>query len=267
MERGYDPLELARRVEEKVCGEHGRRRYYRFRATRFYGGIATGDVVGCNLRCIFCWTGRPRDDLTCGWMVSPEEAYRRLVGIAYAHGFQLLRLSAGEPTLCRDHLLELLELVHQRTRLHFILETNGVLLGADEGYVRRLAAYPRLHVRVSVKACSPDLFHKLTGAKPSAWRLQLEAIRHLAKHGVSYHVAIVASFGTRECWSRFFEELAAIDEEALDNLEVEVLTLYPHVEARLRRAGVWPHTYYTRDGRLVRLEVTPDGLGALREPR
>ncbi|MDW8011011.1 MAG: hypothetical protein RMH84_05400, partial [Sulfolobales archaeon] len=55
---GYDPLDLARSTEPRVYVERNRvsyRKYFRFRVDRWYGGIVTGDVVGCNLRCKFCW--------------------------------------------------------------------------------------------------------------------------------------------------------------------------------------------------------------------
>ena len=34
--------------------------------------------------------------------------------------------------------------------LLFILETNGILLGSDEGFARELAGYRDIHVRVSL---------------------------------------------------------------------------------------------------------------------
>jgi uncharacterized Fe-S cluster-containing radical SAM superfamily protein len=50
----YDPLELGRQTAGMGCRGTARK-YYRFRPARFYGGIATADCLGCNLRCAFCW--------------------------------------------------------------------------------------------------------------------------------------------------------------------------------------------------------------------
>ncbi len=50
----FDPLELARHTARMVARDN-LRKYHRFRAARFYGGIATADCLGCNLRCLFCW--------------------------------------------------------------------------------------------------------------------------------------------------------------------------------------------------------------------
>ncbi|MEM4889814.1 MAG: molybdenum cofactor biosynthesis protein MoaA, partial [Thermosphaera sp.] len=58
---GLDPFKLTTIAEKQVTRLRNgvlERRYYRFRGGRWYGGIATGDVVGCNLRCKFCWSWR-----------------------------------------------------------------------------------------------------------------------------------------------------------------------------------------------------------------
>ncbi len=242
-EKGYDPIFLSEEMEKRVV-RGLERKYVRFRATRFYGGIATGDVVGCNLRCIFCWAGRIREDPTLGFWVSPEKAYSILKRIARSKGFNAIRLSAGEPTIGFDHLTKLLDLVDEEGDFLFILETNGILLGARREYAARLAKYTSLHVRVSVKACNEDWFHRLTLAKPSSFEYQLRAVRNLLDHGVSFHIAIVASFGEEECWASFFARLAEIDEALVSNMEVEVIKLYPHVVKALKKHGIWPRTAY-----------------------
>ena len=56
-----DPREFAEEIKKYVC-RGIERKYYRFRYTRHYGGIATADCVGCNLRCFFCWSYRPREN-------------------------------------------------------------------------------------------------------------------------------------------------------------------------------------------------------------
>ncbi len=239
VEPGFDPLELSERVEKLVV-RGDERKYYRFRATRFYGGCVTGDVVGCNLRCVFCWTGRPRDDYSVGEYYSPEEAWRRLERLAVSRGIWKVRLSGGEPTIGFNHLLKLLELAESRGKYLFILETNGVLIGARKEYARALSRFTRVHVRVSIKACSKEWFYKLTGARPSSFQLQLKALENLADYNVSYHPAVVVSFGDNACHSRLVEEIGRIDPEAVGRIEWEIITLYPHVAERLRRRGLWP---------------------------
>jgi uncharacterized Fe-S cluster-containing radical SAM superfamily protein len=151
-----DPLALARETAALVS-EGGRRKYYRVRAARFYGGIATADCVGCNLRCLFCWawevTTRPAE---VGELLSARQVADRLLAIARRKHLGRLRLSGNEPTLAREHLLELLRLLPQEELL-FILETNGILIGADPSYAAELARFPNLYVRTSpgLPALSP----------------------------------------------------------------------------------------------------------------
>ena len=54
LEFPFDPLERAAQTEQLVMqGE--KRIYSRFRASRYYGGIATADAVGCSFLCAYCW--------------------------------------------------------------------------------------------------------------------------------------------------------------------------------------------------------------------
>ena len=76
------------------------RKYYRIpRGGRWYGGVATADCSGCNLKCVFCWSDKPRDHIErIGRFHSPEEVFHRLSDCAAKHGYELLRLSGNEPT-------------------------------------------------------------------------------------------------------------------------------------------------------------------------
>ncbi len=241
-ERGYDPVELAERLESIVV-RGDERKYYRVaRATRYYGGSAAADCVGCNLRCVFCWSGFPRDHPErVGRFYKPEEVYKALASIAERHGFRYVRVSGNEPTIGWRHLLKLLELFEEDGRFVFILETNGILIGADRGKARDLARFSVVHVRVSLKGCSEESFHRLTGAKPSAFRLQIAALKHLSDYQVPHHPALMATFCSRDAVRRLAERL--VEEVGVweaENLELEWLTVYPHVRRRLEAAGLWP---------------------------
>jgi uncharacterized Fe-S cluster-containing radical SAM superfamily protein len=83
--------------EQGVCNER-KRKYYRFRADRFYGVIATADCMGCNLDCGFCWSYRMRlHPERFGAFYSPEEVAERLVLIAHEHRFRAVRMSGSNP--------------------------------------------------------------------------------------------------------------------------------------------------------------------------
>jgi uncharacterized Fe-S cluster-containing radical SAM superfamily protein len=237
----YDPLEKARQIAEVVCKD-GKRKYHRFRPAPFYGGIATADCVGCCLGCAFCWSWRQvvKPD-AYGKFCSPEEVARNLVGIARKKRFGLVRISGNEPTICRVHLLQVLKLIP--SDLHFILETNGILIGADPSYATDLASFPNLHVRVSLKGTNDEEFARLTGAKPEAFRLQLEALTNLTQAGVEAHPAVMVSFSPPDNIAALRERLAAIHPDFAD-FEVEELVLYRGVKERLEQACIEYWTAY-----------------------
>ena len=127
----FDPLDLARETEKIVC-RGDCRKYTKFYCTGVYGGIATGYTCGCCLRCVFCWVDWSRDfPERHGTFRSPSEASDELSRVAHKAGVSQLRISGAEPTLGKNHLLGLLEKVENSPFRLFILETNGVLIGAD----------------------------------------------------------------------------------------------------------------------------------------
>jgi len=241
----YDPIALAERVRKVVVKEE-KRKYYRLcRGGRWYGGIATADCVGCNLRCVFCWSNYPRDHPgKCGKFYSPEEVFSALDRLAKKRRYRLIRISGNEPTIGRKHLLALLELV-ETAPYTFILETNGILIGNDKSYARDLSKFSRLHVRVSLKGASNTEFSVLTGAEARAFDLQLEALKNLLDYGVECHPAVMLSFSSRESIEELVGRLADIDRSLVEELEEEYVFLYPHVVRRLKRAGLKPHTAYS----------------------
>lgn len=234
----FDPVRRARELEDVVCrGEQ--RRYYRFRPARWYGGISTGDVCGCNLLCLFCWAG---DDIRSspgefGALHTPASAFRNLDRIARRKGYRLLRLSGQEPTIGREHLLGLLSLTED-AGYDFILETNGILIGAEGDYAPSLARFRHLEVRVSLKGTCEEEFSALTGAGPSGFTLQLRALENLVASGVRCHPAVMVSFSSPENLRRLVARLGGIDSSLARGVEVEELILYPHVVRRLKSAGL-----------------------------
>jgi uncharacterized Fe-S cluster-containing radical SAM superfamily protein len=236
----YDPLEVARVTEEMVC-KGDKRKYTSFYATGVYGGIATGYTVGCCLRCIFCWVDLSREyPERYGRLYSPGEAFRELSRAAEKHGVNKLRISGAEPTLGKEHLLALLDLVEDSKYRLFILETNGILFGVDKGYVKRVSKYGKVHVRVSLKAGTPEAFERKTGAKKDAFELPFKAIEHLLDSGASFHVAAMSAdprMMEKEERRRLFEKLIEIDPKLAKNLEEEVVDPYETALLRLRKAG------------------------------
>lgn len=197
----FNPLALAVKTERIITrkGEHGlERKYTDFYAAPVYRGIATGYAAGCCLRCFYCWANWSRDfPERHGKFYSPEETAHNLFSAAeqgiISPGWERfkgltiekLRLSGCEPTLGKEHLLDLLEYVMQSKYPLFILETNGIVLGSDPDYVQKLAPFSKkVYVRVSFKAGTPEGFEMRTGAVGKYYELPFKALKSLLDNGV-----------------------------------------------------------------------------------
>jgi uncharacterized Fe-S cluster-containing radical SAM superfamily protein len=233
-----NPLELAEKVE-KVVSSGEKRKYYRFRPAPYYGGIATADCVGCCLKCLFCWSWhiiiQPEK---VGRFYSPGEVARNLVSIARKKGFQQVRISGNEPTLHRSHLLSVLQLIPKE--IHFILETNGILIGHDPSYGRDLSRFSNLYVRVSLKGACPDDFTRLTQTETEGFDLQLKALENLVEEGVNCFPAVMSNFSSKEDIEKLRQRLKDIRTDFYD-FEEEELILYPFVEENLKKADLPYH--------------------------
>jgi uncharacterized Fe-S cluster-containing radical SAM superfamily protein len=231
----YDPVKRAEETARVVC-RGNQRRYYRFRPARFYGGIGTADCLGCCLRCLFCWSwDKVLTPSRFGEFYSPPQVADKLTTIAYKRGFTQVRISGNEPTLAKDHLLQVLRQIPRDVL--FILETNGILIGHDSSYARDLSRFANLYVRVSLKGTSEGEFARLTGAEPKGFGLQVQALENLVRFNVRAHPAVMVSFSTSENIKTLRARLREID-QAFENFEVEELVLYGRVEDRLMEAGL-----------------------------
>jgi uncharacterized Fe-S cluster-containing radical SAM superfamily protein len=166
-----------------------------------------------------------------GKFYTPSEIAECLTYIAGKKHIGQLRVSGSEPAIGREHLLELLGCL-KNDKLHFILETNGILIGADKTYAQELSEFPFVHVRVSLKGCSREEFSMLTNAQPDGFDLQLRALRNLVDAGVSCHPSVMSSFSSKENIVNLKKSLSGFD------IEDEELILYPNVRKRLKHFGL-----------------------------
>ncbi len=242
----FDPIKLAFILEKVVCREINRqpaRKYVRVRYSRFYRGCVTLDVVGCNLRCYFCWSPPSREyPEEYGKFKQPITVYREAKRIAKKRGVRIVRFSGGEPTIGRKHLIQVLRLFDEDNYFDkIILETNGILLGYDETYVKELASITKLVIRVSIKSPNPQRFSEITGALPEYYFLPFRAIKLALDNGMNVHVAAVTDprICTLEDRCTLINKLSAIDSklDIILSLEEEEIELYPITVKRLKIAG------------------------------
>jgi uncharacterized Fe-S cluster-containing radical SAM superfamily protein len=167
-----------------------------------------------------------------------------LVTLAKKCGLNRLRVSGGEPTIGKRHLLELLDNLRDKRYL-FILETNGIPIAYDESYAKELSKYDFIHVRVSLKGCNEREFSMLTGAKPNGFKLQLKSLKELVKVRVSCHASVMTSFSPEKSLRELVQRLKRISPRLADEIEIEELILYPHVAKRLRDHKLKYYAAYT----------------------
>lgn len=262
---------LSKHVEEEVCDTQNNwvlRRYYRFRSSKNYGGSAVGDVVGCNLGCAYCWCKRINAKPWVGSYELPQNVVEKLLSIARAKGYKVIRLSGGEPTLCFNHLVQVISLFgYWRSKEEvFILETNGLLLGLSEDLSAKLKPYDRfLVVRVSLKGCTEEDFKMLTGLDSSIYDNQIKAIENLSINNIPYIVAVPVSLCSKQGFSKLLKILSRrIGEHVLSALEQEVLILYPSIVKDICRKNLKPWIAYDPIGKK---KITGDELDGLLKER
>jgi len=249
----FDPLALAKETEKRVTreGPEGlERKYTGIYSAPVYGGIATGYAVGCCLRCIYCWANWSRDfPERFGKFYSPERVAKALTKAAErgitSPGWERfrsikvnkLRLSGCEPTLVKEHLLSTLEHLAESKYPIFILETNGILLGSDSNYVKRLAPFAdKLYVRVSLKAATPEGFTQRTGALGKYYELPFTALKYLREEGILNRAAAMTDPRVMPSKEReiLIERLGKIDQELATDLEEEQIDVYETTRSRLK---------------------------------
>ena len=239
-DEGYCPLDLGESME-RIVVQGNRRKYTQLgRTLRFYGGTTSATEVGCNLRCKFCFSDKPVwKPKTTGRFYTPQEVFDGLARNARKHGHKTISASASEGTLGRQHLFELLDLV-EKSEFVYILETNGMTLGADRDFAVSLSKYKNLHVRVSIKGANPNEYHSLTGARRGSYRLPYLALSHLIDAGVSCNACLMASFSSEDGIRSVKGNLMDIYPGLLRSLEIETITLFPKVKERLKKYALKP---------------------------
>lgn len=232
----FDPVARAAETENLVMHAETRL-YYRFRASQFYGGIATADAVGCSFLCAYCWNyDRHLHPDQYRTFYSPRDVASKLLNVADSRSLSKFRVSGSEPLLGEasfDHLLQLIKIIlRYRPDSLFILETNGLYLGAHPEMCGALNI-PQLRVRISIKGTDEKSFEKVTGAQRNFFHYPVTALRELQNRGVSTWPALMQELFSPKQVIRFKKFLAA--QGISQELELEHMQLYPHVVRNLKK--------------------------------
>jgi len=225
-----DASKTAKNIE-KIVVRGNTRKYFRFREPAFDGDLCSADTVGCNLSCIYCNVGAAVDNPDrIGEFYLPEDVAEKIVKF----NSDGVRISGGEPTIGRVHLLELINLIPEN--LTMILETNGTLI--DKNYADQLSGIENLHVRVSLKGTTPEEFEKITLHDKSGFYLQMNALKNLIDAGISANPAIINIVSASNL-NRLSERIEEIDKNLALGLEYERLIKTREVIDNLAKHNVF----------------------------
>ncbi len=235
----FDPLERAAQIEPLVMQEE-KRIYSRFRASQYYGGIATADAVGCSFLCAYCWNYdrnlKPEpEDSFC----TPQVVAVKLLNVARTCSYNMYRVSGSEPLLGErsfEHLVQVVKtLVRYRPNAIFILETNGLFLGSNPDFIQSLRI-PNVRVRVCLKGVDEKSFETISGVKREYFSYPLTALIELEKAGITAWPALMGDF-YRENDIMEFQLKLKTDHISAD-LELENLEAYPPVVGNLKKRKI-----------------------------
>lgn len=172
---------------------------------------------------------------------SSKEVSEKLTKVALKKSVTKARISGGELTLCRKHLLEVLEKLEKSDIIDlFILETNGILFGKDRSYVKQLENFDVSYVRVSLKAGTPKEWEQKTGAQKQFFDLPYKAIEYLWNSNIDFHVAAMADprITSQKEMRNIMRKVGNISRGLANNIEWETIAEYPNTKKRLKVKGI-----------------------------
>ncbi|MFW5887149.1 MAG: radical SAM protein [Bacteroidota bacterium] len=204
--------------------------------------MATAYALGCNIRCVFCWANETRDNLELAKdFYRPEEVFHKLSEIiVHNPKIDKMRISNGETTIGREHLLQFAELFEKSPYNKFVIETNGVLLGHDKSYAKELSQFKKSYIRVSLRAATAEDWSRKTGAIQETFMLPFQAIRHLREYKANYTVSAMSAdprFMTPLERISLITRLGEIDPKLVLKLEEEVAYLFPVAQRLMKKHG------------------------------
>jgi len=239
LELPFNPIERAKEVEEVVM-QGLKRKYHRFRAAPYYGGIATADAVGCCFLCVYCWSYfRIIEPQKHGRFYSPQQVAESLLKIAKAKGFKYVRTTGCEPILGEHslgHLAEVIRMVQAENKdLTFILETNGLLLGYYPDFVRKIK-FPHLSIRVAIKGWDPESFQQISGADKDYFEYPLIGLKKMLDERMDAWPAVMLDVFGKEGVDKLKMEMCKLGLDC--RIEKEKLERYPYVMDNIYKRGV-----------------------------
>jgi len=159
----------------------------------------------CNLSCPVCFSdSSPRRSLH----LPLADIERMMDALVASEGEpDLLQISGGEPTI-HPQILEILAAARRRPIRHVMLNTNGIRIAEDEGFVARLAEL-RPGFEVYLQFDSLEAAAQLDLRAADLTRVRRQALENLERAGISTTLVVVVKRGVNDA------EIPRIVEHAL----------------------------------------------------
>jgi len=164
------PLEVVQRLEEAGLRPPG---------------VLTLAITGaCNLACCHCWVGAGEASSPAH---VPLRSICRIIEEFAAIGGRGIRITGGEP-LCHPHWLDVLTSCRSLGFRAVTLQTNAMLLGAEQCAALRGLDFPGLAVQVSLDGATPATHDLVRGE--GAFSGALQGIARLEQEGLAGRVSL-----------------------------------------------------------------------------
>jgi uncharacterized radical SAM superfamily Fe-S cluster-containing enzyme len=171
----------------------------------------------CNLRCPICYADSGPHRPGFRDLASIE---RMLDAVVANEGEpDVVQISGGEPTLHPD-FFAILDAAKARPIKHLMVNTNGLRIAKEPGFVERLAGYmPGFELYLQFDSLRDEVHQALRGAKLR--EIRLRALEALNRHGISTTLVVTVKKGLND------GELGGIIDFALKQPCVRGVTFQP----------------------------------------
>lgn len=175
----------------------------------------------CNLRCPTCYAASGPERQTHRPLAVVEQMLDAIV--ANEGEPDVVQISGGEPTL-HPEFFAILDAARRRPIRHLMINTNGIRIAQDAGFVERLAAYsPGIEIYLQFDSFKPEALQDLRGA--DLRRIRAEALDALESRGISTTLVMTVKRGVND------DEIGAVIRHGLKYRCVRGVTLQPVQDA------------------------------------
>jgi hypothetical protein len=162
----------------------------------------------CNLRCPVCFmsSGEAPEDPSLETIQGMFEEIQRRCGLQVS-----LQLTGGEPTV-RGELTEIVRLARETGFLAIEVNTNGLVIGRNPGYIRELAQAGISGIYLQFDGLTGAVYEKIRGA--DLLQDKLQSIENCRAAGIQVVLAMTVIWGVNH------HQLGAVLNYALQNQDV-----------------------------------------------